>query len=282
MTGPHSPDALARLHAAKGFVFDMDGTLVLADARHQGAAPLPGSIDMLRLVASRGLPFAVFTNGTVKPPSALAQVLGEAGLAVAPHQVMTPTTVAATLLRRRGLKRVMMIGIEAGRIPLLEGGLEVTGSREPRSVDAVYAAWHRDFGMDDLENAARAIWDGAEFLVGSLHPFYMTAAGRAIGTSRAIAAAISSLTGKRPILTGKPSLMALRDATRRLGVRAADLVVVGDDAGLEIAMARRGGALGVLVQTGVTGAVDSGSLPAAHRPDLYVRDASDLVRLWGG
>ncbi len=282
MNSAHSPQALARLRAAKGFVFDMDGTLVLADARHQGATALPGGVDLLRELASQGLPFAVFTNGTVKPPAALAQVLGDAGLAVAPQQVMTPTTVAATLLRRRGVQRVMMIGAEAGRVPLLEAGIEVTDSRAPHAVDAVYVAWYRDFDMDDLENAARAIWDGAAFLAGSLNPFYMTATGRAIGTSRAISAAIASLTGKRPTLTGKPSPLALRDALRRLGVGAGDLVVVGDDAGLEMSMARRGGALGVLVQTGVTGAVNTDALPAAHRPDLVVRDAAELARLWGG
>ncbi len=275
-----APESLARLRRAKGFIFDMDGTLVMADASHQSAEVLPGAAAMLQAVVARDLPFVVFTNGTVKPPAALAEVLRGAGLPVAPHQVMTPSTIAADMLRRRGVKRVMMMGAESGRAPLRDAGLEVVGSRERRPVDAVYVAWYRDFTMDDLENAARAIWDGAVFLAGSLHPFYMTAQGRAIGTSRAIAAAITSLTGKRPTLTGKPSLVALRQAASRLRVKAGDVVVVGDDAGLEMAMARRGGALGVLVQTGVTGAVAAEALPAAHRGDFQLAGIDDLLSLW--
>lgn len=88
MSGSVAPETLARLQAAKGFVFDMDGTLVLADLRHKGANALPGAVDMVKAVAARGLPFVVFTNGTIKPPAALAHMLSEAGLPVATAQVV--------------------------------------------------------------------------------------------------------------------------------------------------------------------------------------------------
>ena len=277
-----APETLARLQAAKGFVFDMDGTLVLADLRHKGANALPGAVDMVKAVAARGLPFVVFTNGTIKPPAALAHMLSEAGLPVATAQVMTPSTVAADLLVRRGVRKVMMISPEAGHQPLIDSGLEVVNSRERQSVGAVYVAWHRDFTMDDLENATRAIWDGAAFLTGSLNRFFMTAHGRAVGTSRAISAAITSLTQKRPTLTGKPSLLALRDAAKHLGIRPAEMVVVGDDAALEMSMAQKGGALGVLVQSGISGASLCTDLPAGHRPDIHLASVGDLLTLWQG
>ena len=38
------PDPLDRLRAARGFVFDMDGTLVLGDRQSHGLRPLPGAV----------------------------------------------------------------------------------------------------------------------------------------------------------------------------------------------------------------------------------------------
>jgi 4-nitrophenyl phosphatase len=115
MTGTVPAPVAARLRAAKGFVFDMDGTLVLADPNHRGATALPGAAEMLREAAARGLPFVVFTNGANRPPAALAGMLNEAGLPVTPAQIMTPSSTAAALIRQSGARRVMMISSEAAR-----------------------------------------------------------------------------------------------------------------------------------------------------------------------
>ena len=53
------------------------------------------------------------------------------------------------------------------------------------------------------------------------------------------------------ILTGKPSLHALRFIAKKLGVPAREVGVVGDDPAVEIIMARRGGATAFGVTTGV-------------------------------
>ena len=77
--------------------------------------------------------------------------------------------------------------------------------------------------------------------------FVATATGDKLGTSRAIAGAVHAVTGVHAELVGKPSRHAVDTVARRLGVLAHELVIVGDDPDLEIGMARRAGALGVLV-----------------------------------
>ena len=42
---PGARDPLARLRAVRGFLFDMDGTLVLGDRRNHGLRPLPGALE---------------------------------------------------------------------------------------------------------------------------------------------------------------------------------------------------------------------------------------------
>ena len=64
--------ALARLRGARGFVFDIDGTLVLGDKNNKGLVPLPGAIELLSYLRDADIPFVAFTNGTLRTPRATA------------------------------------------------------------------------------------------------------------------------------------------------------------------------------------------------------------------
>ncbi len=287
-------EALRRLRDARGFIFDMDGTLALGDRANHGLTPLPGAVEMLRWVRGRRLPYLVFTNGTNRSPAHFAAVLRDAGLDVPDDQMMTPASSAVVMFTRRGYKRVMVLGGEGLTGPLREAGIEVVPpadapgfpnadgnrpAREPAAVDAVLVGWFREFTMSHLEAACQAVWSGASLYSASETPFFAAAGGRALGTSRAISAMIRSVTGCRLTVTGKPSPDALRAAAARLGVPARDLVVVGDDPLLEVPMAHRGHALAVAVQTGLSGPGAYDHLPPAKRPHLHLRGIDELLSL---
>jgi ribonucleotide monophosphatase NagD (HAD superfamily) len=133
--------------------------------------------------------------------------------------------------------------------------------------------------MPALEAACHAVWAGAALFSASQTPFFAAANGRALGTSRAITAMIRSLTGCRLTVTGKPSLDALRAAATRLGVRPADIAVVGDDPLLEVPMAHRGHALAIAVDTGLGDAAAYDHLPAGRRPHLRLRGVDELLEI---
>ena len=274
-----SGDVLSRLRDARGFIFDMDGTLALGDRVNHGLTPLPGAVEMLTWVRERGLPYLVFTNGTNRSPAHFAQVLRGSGLDVPDDQMMTPASSAVVMFTRRGYKRVMVLGGDGLAGPLRAAGIEVVPPVEPTGVDAVLVGWFREFTMSHLEAACEAVWSGAALYSASETPFFAAAGGRALGTSRAISAMIRSITGCRLTVTGKPSLDALRAAAARLGVPARDLVVVGDDPLLEVPMAHRGHALAVAVQTGLAGPDAYDRLPPAKRPHLHLRGVSELLTL---
>ena len=101
--------------------------------------------------------------------------------------------------------------------------------------------------MDHLDAAYAAVRAGAAVYTCSDARFVATADGPKLGTSRAIAGAIHAVTDVHAEVVGKPSQHAVDTVARRLGVAPHELVIVGDDPDLEIAMARRAGALGVLV-----------------------------------
>jgi len=272
-----------RLAAARGFVFDMDGTLVLGDRTSNGLRPLPGALEITRWVARRGLPVAVFTNGTTKTPQHLARTLASIGFELPDHAVLTPASSAVAVFVRRGYRRVLVLGGDGVAGPLREAGIEVVmPNGQPPAVDAVLAGWYPEFTLPALEAACHAVWAGARLYSASQSLFFATAGGRSIGTSRAISAMIGSLTGVRARLVGKPSLAALRTAGDRLGVPVADLVVVGDDPDLEVPMAHRGRALAVAVSSGLGGPESYRHLPPERQPHLHLSGVDELLSLCQG
>jgi 4-nitrophenyl phosphatase len=267
-----------RLRAARGFVFDLDGTLVLGDRNNQGLAPLPGAVELLSWVTGRGLPFAVFTNGTTKTPGQLTRALRDIGFAVPDDAVLTPASSAAAVFARRGYRRVLVLGGDGVTEPLRAAGVDVAlPDGRPQAVDAVLAGWYPGFTLPALEAACHAVWAGATLYSCSQSLFFATASGRAIGTSRAISAMIGSLTGARARLVGKPSRAALSTAASRLRVPASALVVVGDDPELEVPMAHRGRALAVAVSSGLGRPESYQHLPAERQPHLHVSGVDELL-----
>jgi HAD superfamily hydrolase (TIGR01450 family) len=281
-TSAHPAVVLKRLRTSRGFVFDMDGTLVLGDKTNHGLNPLPGALEITRWLSDRRVPFVLFTNGTAHTPQQYVGMLRDVGFPLLDNGVMTPASSAADLFRRRGYRRILTLGGEGLERPLHDAGRVIVRPEGKPVADAILAGWFREFTMSALEAACFAAWNGAKVYSCSQSLFFATAEGKALGTSRAICAMIKDLTGARIHVIGKPALEALRCAARQLGTRTTELTVVGDDPSLEIPMALRGGALAVAVRTGV-GAVDAGShLAQQPRPHLTVRDVGELLSLYKG
>jgi 4-nitrophenyl phosphatase len=268
-----------RLSAVRGFVFDMDGTLVLGDRGGRGLRPLPGALELVRWVTDRGLPFVVFTNGTTRTPGHYARTMRELGFPLPDEAMMTPASSAIRVFTREGHKRIMLLGGEGIAVPLREAGLEVVPPAAGLTADAVLAGWFPEFTMPALEAACHAVWDGAELFSCSQTPFFAVDGGRALGTSRAISAMIRSLTGCRLQVVGKPSLDALRSAAYRIGARPDRLAVVGDDPELEVPMAHQGRALAIAVGTGLGASASYEDVAASRRPHLRVRGVDELLEI---
>jgi len=268
-----------RLSAVRGFVFDMDGTLVLGDRGGHGLRPLPGALEIVRWVTDRGRPFVVFTNGTARTPGHYARTMRELGFPLPDEAMMTPASSAIRVFTREGHKRIMLLGGEGIAAPLREAGLEVVPPAAGLTADAVLAGWFPEFTMPALEAACHAVWDGAELFSCSQTPFFAVDGGRALGTSRAISAMIRSLTGCRLQVVGKPSLDALRSAAYRIGARPDRLAVVGDDPELEVPMAHQGRALAIAVGTGLGASASYEDVAASRRPHLRVRGVDELLEI---
>jgi 4-nitrophenyl phosphatase len=275
--GPQAP--ASAMSAVKGFMFDLDGTLVLSDRCLGGYEVLPGAIEVLSELQRRAIPFVVLTNGSAYRPAEQASRLRSVGLPLEDEQMLTPSSVAADLMRRAGVTRVLILGSRGVGAVLAESGIKISFPGEPSSQDAqaVYVGWHPECNMKDIEAACNAIWAGAKLYVASDVPFFATKHGRTMGYSYAIVGAIRRLTKARVLLTGKPSLHALRFVAKKLKLPVRNIAVVGDDPLVEIIMARRGGATALGVVTGMTKIEDWARQPASRRPHRVLEDIRDIL-----
>jgi len=260
-------------------MFDLDGTLLLSDRSLGGYEVLPGAAELLTELERRAVPFVVLTNGSAYPPAEQAAKLRGVGLPVRDECMLTPSSVAADLMVRAGVQRALILGSPGVGQALRDAKIETVqvGERGECDVQAVYVGWYPECTMKAIEAACNAIWGGARLYVASDVPFFATKQGRTMGYSYAIVGAIRRVTRAPMILTGKPSLHALRFVARRLGLRRRDLGIVGDDPSVEIIMARRGGATSFAVTTGVTAREEWELQTGLRRPEHVLRSLGDLL-----
>ena len=209
-------------------------------------------------VRAAGRHVLFFTNGTGRSPAKYAADLRAVGLELADDEFMNPAVVAARwIARRHPGKSVLVLGGPGVVAPLHDLGIETVAGQ----ADVVLVGWDDALTYAQLRAACESVWAGAPLLATSTAPVFSVSGGPAPGWSGAVVAGIRQTTGAKAITLGKPAPAALREMCQALGTTARRTLVVGDDLGLEIAMARRAGARTALVLTGISTLADVGRLP---------------------
>ena len=266
--------------APKGFMFDLDGTLILSNRKLGSYQVIPGAVEVLQELERRGTPFLAKTNGSAYPAARQGPRLREVGLPIADEHLVTPNSVAGKVFTDRGHKMVLVLGTP-GVVEALEGhGVPccVAGDAAAQRADAVYVAWHPECTMEHIHVAAGRVLEGAAFYTASDVPFFATQEGPAFGYSCAINGAIQRVTGREPEETGKPSQLAMDFVSAELGLAPAEIAVIGDDPKVEMEIARAGGAIGVGVTSGTTSRDEWAAQPDERRPDLVIESVGELLQ----
>jgi HAD superfamily hydrolase (TIGR01450 family) len=269
------PEPIA-LDDVRGFVFDVDGTLVHRGSDGRGR-PQPGAVEALQRIRSSGRPLVLFTNGSHVGPEAIAAGLREDGLPIGADEVLTPIESAVTYLRRRHRGRPALVFATADTLArMADAGIPLAEGEEAK---VVFVAHVDETDITSLERAARAVWRGAPLLTGSYARGYAGANGMIFSRGAMVTAAIAKVTGARPKVLGKPSRAAVAEVSVHLGLPTSELAVIGDDLGMDIALGRMGGSRTVLVRSGISGQIDLERVPERRRPDAVIEGVADLLAL---
>jgi 5'-nucleotidase len=267
-------DGALKLKEARGFVFDVDGTLVHRGADFR-ARPVPGAIEVLDRIRGSGRRLVLFTNGSHVPAGQIARALTEDGLPVADDEVLTPVESAITYLRRYHLgSPVFLFSTDVIRERIAAAGIPLSGGEDAEVVLVTHAD---EVEIAVLERAAHAVRRGARLLTGSYVPGFAGANGIVLSRGAMITAAIAKVSGARPRVVGKPSRAAVGELRTHFKLPTQTLAVVGDDLGIDIGLGLMGGSHTTLVRSGTSGEIDLERVPARRRPDAVIDSVADLL-----
>lgn len=263
-----------QLDDVKGFVFDVDGSLV-----HRGAdfrsEPLPGAVEVIEAIRASGRPLVLFTNGSHLDPETFAAGLREDGLPVQDDELLTPVVSTVSYLRQHVPGRpVMVFGSDEIKRRMEREGIPLTDTDE---AEAVFVAHVPQADMDDLETAARAVINGAALLTANYGPGFWGSKGLIFSRGAMTAAAIAKVTEVEPIVVGKPSKVAVEATTERLGVPSEQHAVIGDDLDMDIALGHLGGSRTILVRSGMSGSLDLDDVPEDRRPNAVIDGVEEML-----
>lgn len=255
-------------------LLDLDGVLYLGDD------PVRHAADAVGAARRAGMRLAYVTNNASRSPSVVAEKLTALGMPATAEQVVTSGQAAArTLAAELGPgAAVLVVGTSA-----LADEVAAVGLRPVRTVGeagepgpaAVVQGLSPETSWSDLAEAAVALHAGALWVAGNTDATLPTTRGPLPGNG-AFVAALRLVTGREPIVSGKPDPRLHRESVERVGARRP--LVVGDRLDTDVLGAVRGGADSLLVLTGVTGVRGLLGAPRGSRPTYVAPDLLGLLQ----
>lgn len=228
----------------KAVLMDLDGTLFL------GESTIPGARESLTRIRELGLGIAFLTNNSFFSRRMILDRLVAAGIEARLEDIVNSGFAASEYLReRRGSCRVFTVG-DVGLVEEIVLGGHTLVARGDEA-DAVVAGGTKDISYWRLVEGHRAIMNGALFLATNKDHVYMTERGAMPGAG-AIVSFLETSTRRKAILVGKPERYIADLALRKLSLSPEEVVVVGDNEEVDMALADAIGSKGILVLTGIS------------------------------
>lgn len=275
--------ALDRLVQAKGWIFDIDGTLIRTSKfGGEGGTAFPGAGELVARLRDAGRRIMICTQASTRPPAFYTGILKAAGFPVEENQVVTAGLAASLYLQTHHPNgRVLVLGSDGITVPVAAAGLAIVQFDDPGSVDAVMVGHAVSYDSRAVDAACKAVIGGARFYTTTDELWFYGGVGRSVAPSGFMSAAIGAVCGRKAEVLGKPS-PALGDALlSRLGMRGHEVVVVDDNIEHGIRLAHVMGAHSVMPLSGASSRANMGSLHKSEAPTLVCENVGELNALIG-
>ncbi len=259
-----TPTLAATTLPRHGFLLDMDGVL------YRGDALIPGAAEFIHDLQKRETPFLFLTNNSASTPLDYVVKLDKLGIAVGEEHFYTCAMATVDFLQLQKPAGTAYVIGEGGLISALhQAGYGIT-SHQP---DYVIVGEGRTLNFEMAEKAMTMVLNGAQLLATNLDVSCPTATGSRPGCG-ALVSLLESATGRQAYSVGKPSPFMMRAARKRLGLRTAETIMVGDTMATDIRGGLELGFHTVLVLTGSTCREDLANYP--YQPSLVVDSIADV------
>jgi len=260
-------ELIARLRRIRHVALDLDGTI------YSGGTLFPFTLPFLALLSELRIGHTFLTNNSSKSTRDYLVHLASFGISANADQLCTSTQATVGRLQRNypQVRRLFVLGTPSLFGELAEAGFALSENDPDDEPDAVVVGFDTSLVFSRLCRAAYWIKRGKLFI--ATHPDLVcpTDEPNVLVDCGSICAALEKASGRAPDeVLGKPDPAMISGILERHRLEPDELAMAGDRLYTDMAMARRAGAMGVLVLTGETTAADAtgAKLPV----DLIVPD----------
>jgi HAD superfamily hydrolase (TIGR01458 family) len=231
---------MARIRAA---LIDIDGVLTVS------WRPIPCAVEAVTRLREMGLAVALLTNTTSRTRASIAAVLAEAGFPVNADDVFTAPALTASYLADRYPKARCAL-LNSGEVQADLTGVTIVDNDDGSVPDVVVLGGAGDeFSYTALNRIFGHLQQGARLVAMHRNLYWRTGTGLQLDGG-AFLLGLEAAAHVKAEVVGKPSAGFFTAALARLGVDAAETVMIGDDIDADVLAAQRNGITGVLVRTG--------------------------------
>ena len=225
----------------KAIVIDLDGSVYYGNKIIEKADEAINSLD-------RKYTVSFLTNNSSLSRADYVRKLENFGISCSKYRVITSGYASARYIKRKyGGSRVYVIGEKGLKNELIEQDIKICEDE----CDIVLVGLDSDFDYKKMAKALRFILEGALFIATNTDPFLITDEGIIPGTG-ALISSIEIASGKKAIVTGKPSKFMIDLILNELRVKPKEILVVGDKLETDILMGIEGGMRTALLLTGAS------------------------------
>jgi 4-nitrophenyl phosphatase len=251
-----------------GAILDIDGVL------RRGSEPVPGSVKAVERMIGYGIPIVYLSNNSTRTRVRFLSDLMAMGFPEAPV-VNSAYAAAEHVLRERGMSRCLVLGEDGLIDEMRMAGHQVTVAGRGLSSykdlpmpdhEIVVVGMDRDLSYVKIADACAEIRSGAAFIATNEDPTLPIEGGMFIPGAGSVVWSLRRCTGQVPVVIGKPEIHSTMIAIKMLGIRASDILMVGDRVDTDIEAGKRCKTQVALVLTGETS--DPGEVDHAVYPDL--------------
>ncbi len=247
----------------KAVIFDLDGTIYVGNTIIPGAAAKVGEL------RKRGVKVLFFTNAGTRSRKGFSMKLSAMGIGAEPGQIYCGSYLLAMYVSEKHRGKKMFIVGERG---LLEECEEMGVPLTEGKADIVAVGLDRAFNYEKLAKALENLEGGAILLATNGDATYPSESGPMPGAG-SIVAAIEFASGKKATVVGKPNKYSMLLIEKELGLKAREILMVGDRLDTDISYAKACGLRSALVLTGNSKRSDIKDV----KPDYVFESVAELV-----
>lgn len=232
----------------KGYLFDIDGTIVLGDVL------IPGAKEKIEELRKCGKKIGFYTNNSSKNPKSYIEKFTKLGIETELKEIITAGGVLADYLKNSCKdKKIFMVGTKDYKNYCKDLEIKIFDENDDfdfSEIDIVVVTLDSELNYKKLEIACKLLHRNVEYLAANEDLVYPVEDGVFLPDCRAICNIIELCTKKIPKYFGKPKKAMLDYALRNLNLLKDEVVIVGDRLYTDIASGYINGCDTILVLTG--------------------------------